>query len=151
MIRGRGFNGVPWPYDMCKNCLGWLFLVMVDHVPTIAAISTTTSANVSFQMNPLKKPIDIPREKLLRWTCFVFIEFIHTAYIYIRMNVCNVYIYTQLYMYIVIYIYMYMYIYIYVYVHIFIPIKQWKYIWWFPGALKKDFCGAEVLWSTSRP
>lgn len=66
MIRGRGFKGVPWPYDMCKNCLGWLFVVMVDHVPTIAAISTTTSANVYFQMNPLKKPIDIPREQLLR-------------------------------------------------------------------------------------
>ena len=105
MIRGRGFKGVPWPYDMCKNCLGWLFVVMVDHVPTIAAISTTTSANVYFQMNPPKKPIDIPREQLLRWTCFVFIEFIHTAYIY----VCNVY--TQLYMYIVIYIYMYIYVY----------------------------------------
>ena len=57
---------MPWPYDMCKNCLGWLFVVMVDHVPTIAAISTTTSANVYFQMNPLKKPIDIPREQLLR-------------------------------------------------------------------------------------
>ena len=137
MIRGRGFKGVPWPYDMCKNCLGWLFVVMVDHVPTIAAISTTTSANVYFQMNPLKKPIDIPREQLLRWTCFVFAEFIHTAYIYIYMYVM--------------YIHSYICTLSYIYVYLCIPIKQWKCIWWFPGALKKDFCGAEVLWSTSRP